>query len=120
MAPPTSRRTPGPITSDPSTEAELQPNLSNLLVKSIRRWLSVPAFAGTTDLAHSHRLPFTQRLGVARGDVGIVGVLADRRQNLPRARAFDAGGLFDHHAHARHIVEAKRFAGRLTLAHLVA
>src|SRR5436309_2274482 len=38
------------------------------------------------DLAE--RLPFAQRRGVARGDVGILAVRAHRRQDLPGPRAF--------------------------------
>ena len=33
--------------------------------------------------AHAQRLPFAQRLGVARGDVGVFRILADRRRDLP-------------------------------------
>src|SRR5581483_2281075 len=74
--------------------------------------------AGRSDV-HPQRLPFAQSLGIARGDVGIVSVLADSRRDLPGAGAFGADGLLDHDRDAGHRIEAERSGRRLALAHLV-
>src|SRR5258706_8713000 len=85
-----------------------------------RRWLWVPAFAGTTAKtsdSHSQRLPFAQRLGVARRHVGILRVFADGGEDLPGARAFGADGFFDHDRHAGHIAQSERIGRRILAGH---
>ncbi len=51
------------------------------------------------------RVPFAQRLGIARGDVGVGGIGADARQDLPRARAFPALGEPHLDRDPAHVVE---------------
>src|SRR3954447_3830451 len=85
-----------------------------------RRWLWVPAFARTTNrLSDPQRLPFPQRLGVARRDVGVFGILAHGRENLPGARAFDADGFFHHDGDTGYVVEAECARGCVALAYFV-
>src|SRR5258705_10236365 len=112
-----SPRTRGPIRR---VAAALKGLRSMSLFHLGRRWLWVPAFAGTTmkiSNGHSQRLPFTQRLGVTRRHVGIFGVVADGRKDFPRPSAFDAGGLFDDHGDAGHLVEPKRTGRRVLVGH---
>ena len=63
----------------------------------------------------SQRLPFAQRLRVARRHVGIFGVAADGGEDFPRPRAFGAGGLLDHDGDAGHVVQPERRGGRVVL-----
>src|SRR5437764_7037289 len=85
-----------------------------------RRWLWVPAFAGTTNrLSNPLRLPFPQRLGVAGRDVRVFGILADGRENLPGSRAFDADGFFNDDGDTGYVVQAECARWRRALAYLV-
>src|SRR5947209_6642806 len=78
----------------------------------------VHALSKSTD-HHSQRLPFPQRLGVAGRDVGVFGILADGRENLPGARAFDADGFFNDDGDTGYVVQAERARGCAALAYLV-
>src|SRR5690349_9086122 len=68
--------------------------------------------AGRSD-RHPERLPFAQRLSIARGDVGIFGVLADIRQDLPGAGAFGADRFLDHDRDTGHRIETECIGRRL-------
>src|SRR5665213_1329101 len=86
-----------------------------------RQGLWVPAFAGTTKILdrHSERLPFAQRLRVARRDIRVFRVFADAGQDLPRPRAFGAYRLFDHDGDAGNAIEPKRIRRRFVVLYLV-
>src|SRR5260221_14289683 len=78
----------------------------------------VPAFAGTTILNRNpQRLPFAQRLGVARRHIGILGVLADGREDFPGTRAFGADSLLDDDGNAGHLVQPERIRWRVVIGH---
>src|SRR5262249_58235117 len=63
----------------------------------------------------AHRLPFARRRRVAGGDIGMGGIGADARQDLPRARAFPAGGEPYLDRDAFDVVETERVGRALAL-----
>ena len=68
-------------------------------------------------LAGGKRLPFPQRLRVARRDVGILRVFADGGKDLPGTRAFGADGFLDHDGDAGHVGKRECTGRRVVIRH---
>src|SRR5437899_1325500 len=81
--------------------------------RRLRSWVGLPPRWLLRRFAH--RLPLAQRLGVARGDVGIGRIGADARQDLPRARAFASFGEPHLDRYTLDVVEAERVRRTITL-----
>src|SRR5579864_6989610 len=76
-----------------------------------------PRAASATPLLRrlAHIFPLTQSLSVARRDVGIFRIGADRRRDFPRPGAFFALGAARLHRNAAHVVEPERRCRSLAL-----
>src|SRR5579864_7430640 len=76
-----------------------------------------PRAASATPLLRrlAHVFPLAQSLCVARRDVGIFRIGADRRRDFPRAGAFFALGATRLHRNAAHVVEPERRCRSLAL-----
>src|SRR5438128_8082957 len=78
-----------------------------------RSWVGLPPPSLLRCLAH--RLPLAQRLGIARGDIGIGRIGTDARQDLPRSRALSSLRKLNHDRHALDLVEPERVGRTITL-----
>src|SRR6516164_6604183 len=66
------------------------------------------------------RLPLAQSARIAWRDVGIIGILADGRQDLPAPRAFGADRLIDHNGNACDLIKTESIWRTTAFLHLIA